>query len=203
MADSGDTRQRVLRMLSDGVITAEEANELLNALGGRSPDRPPREAGPSLSGVVADRPPPGLKLFRRLWQAAIFVAAGCLIFGAVGLTLLYAAASEVSMLALVCFWGIVLLAAPGLVLTLLALRSTWLYLDVRPGDGPRIALGLPMPLPLASGALRLARPFVPAERAASLNMAAEFVAAMRHNPNPQPLQVRVDDDDTQVEFYLG
>jgi hypothetical protein len=190
-------------MLSDGIITAEEANELLNALGGRSGGRAPREAGPSLSGVVAERPPAGLTLFRRLWQAAIIVAAGFLIFGAVGLALLYRAATEISALALACFWGIVLAASLGLALTLLAQRSTWLYFDVRPSDGPHIALGLPMPLALASGTLRLVRPFVPAERAASLNMAAEFVAAVRHNPNKDPLQLRVEDDGTQVEIYLG
>jgi hypothetical protein len=202
-----EAEQRILQMLEDGIISAEEANNLLTALG-------PGERAELVGGdpvVVRDPasdgpkgPPPDLKRFRRLWGIPVFIAVGSLILSGLGLVLMYLSARDVAALGFLCVWSIFLLALATTALFLVARRAPWLYVHIEEHEGTRINFAIPVPWGLIGWMVRVSRPFVPAEQMVHLETAAAIAMTMRDNPNADPIIVDVDDEDgDKVQVYIG
>lgn len=97
--------QEVQRMLAEGIITAEEANSLLTALGPQitevsqsaadtqiKPENPLVESSPYLTD---NRLPEQLNPFRHIWQIPFFIAVATLLVTGIGLALMYQTGDQV------------------------------------------------------------------------------------------------------------
>jgi hypothetical protein len=204
----GEAERQILQMLEEGIVTAEEASNLLTAL--KPGDTVDTIAGDAVlrHETIADegppRPPPNMDRYRRLWLIPLIVAGGSLVLASAGLVLMYQSSENVALLGFLCVWSIFIVALLATAVILLAQRSTWLYLNVEEKDGTRIRFAMPMPLGIVNWGVRMARPFVPKEQRANLEMAAAFATAMKDDPNREPISVDVDDEDgDKVQIYIG
>lgn len=205
-----EAEQRILRMVEEGVISAEEANNLLAVLG--PDDSVGQVAGEAVvvPDIVAERKedapaiPPGLARIRRLWAIPLFIAAGSLLLSGAGLILMYQATANVAAFGFLCVWSIFIVAGLLLFALLMTRRGAWLYVHVEQRHGNAINVGFPVPLRLFGWAAGVARPFVPARQSAQLDTAVTFVKALQDDPARQPIVVDVDDEDgDKVQVYLG
>lgn len=204
-----EAQDQILKMLEEGKITAEEADKLLTVLG------PEQNVG-TVAGdaVVTDLPQskpdqsPGEAIdytrFGNMWRIPFFIAAGSLLISGLGLAFMYQADERVATLGFLCIWSIFIIAFAATILMLMARRAPWLHVRVQERSGRRIAISLPLPLHLAGWILGLARYVIPKNQAMQLDTASAFVAAMREDPDQDPIIINVDDDDgDKVEVYIG
>ncbi|HET6443103.1 MAG TPA: hypothetical protein VFI27_00865 [candidate division Zixibacteria bacterium] len=203
----GEAEDRILKMLSEGTITAEEAEELLTAMA--AGDQVETLSGevieaPEIQDAKPHSPPPDLSRFRRWWRIPLFIAIGSAFVTGAGLVLMYQSTEPVALLGFMCIWSIFLIALFTSVILLLGRRSTWFYIKVDEKDGSRFAFGMPMPLGLVNWSIKIARPFVPDKQAAHLETAAAFVSVMKDDPEAYPIFIDVDDEDgDKVQVFIG
>lgn len=202
-----EAENKILNMLSEGKISAEEANTLLSAL------ESDRAAGliagdPVLtSRVVSDadqKSPPDMSRFQQFLRIPLMVAGGSLLLSGLGLALVYQAGGQVALIGLLCLWSIFILALFMTIVIFFVRRAAWLHVRIQEKNGRRIAISLPLPLRLANWVLNIARHYVPKEQAVYLQTAAVFVDELRRNPDQEPIIINVDDDDgDKVQVYIG
>ena len=92
------------------------------------------------------------------------------------------------------------------ILVFISRKSTWVHVRVQEKDGANIAISMPLPLSLASWAIDYAREFVDGEALDNLEMAATAIAAAQENfsdPSADPIMINVDDEDAQVQVFIG
>ncbi|MFN2190387.1 MAG: SHOCT-like domain-containing protein [Candidatus Promineifilaceae bacterium] len=203
----GEAESRILEMLSNGTINADEAKELLAALSTEAES----ETGPiglTDSGEVQEAkphtPPPDLSRFRRWWGIALFVAASSALISGLGLILMYQDSSSIAFFGFLCVWSIFIIALFITIILLLTRRTTWFYINVDEADGSHFTLGMPMPLGWVNWLVKVSKPFVPAEQAGYLETASAFVAAMKNDPEALPIVIDVDEEDgDKVELFIG
>ena len=203
----GEAEDRVLDMLSEGTISAEEAEELLSVLA--SDD----QVGPSSAGAIEGievqdakphTPPPDLSRFRRWWRIPLLIAAVSAVISGVGLVLMYQASDQIAVFGFMCIWSMFIIALFTTVILLLTSRSTWFYINVEERDGSHFTFGMPMPLGWVNWLVKVARPFVPSQQAAHLDTASAFVSAMKDDPEAMPIVIDVDEEDgDKVEIFIG
>lgn len=207
----GEAEERILEMLQDGIITAEEASNLLAAL--QPDDQIDIVAGdavitkgaPDENGPAGDQPvlPPDLVRFRHFWRFPFFVALAGLLLAATGLFLLYQA-ENVALLGFMCLWSLFLFAFLVTALTLWVRQAPWVHIRIQEKQGRRIAISVPMPMRLMGWAMRIGRRFVSQDQAMHLETAASLMQAMREDPDGQPLFIDVNDEDgDKVQVYIG
>ena len=203
----GEAEDRILEMLSEGTITAEEAEELLAILTSDDQEEP-GSAGAIESVEVQDAkphtPPPDLSRFRRWWRIPLFIAAASAVISGAGLVLMYQASDRIALLGFMCIWSVFIIALFTTVILLITRRSTWFYINVEEKDGSHFTFGMPMPLGWVNWIVKGARPFVPSKQAAHLETAGAFVSAMKDDPEAMPIVIDVDDEDgDKVEIFIG
>lgn len=176
-------RQRILAMVAAGTISADEANELLGAMGAEPARR---------------EPPTNLPL-RHDWEIPFGAGLVISFFGIAGLLRrqrgFLGSLGAISTLLL------------GLVVTAVGISgrsSPWLHVRVRQEEGSNIHFSLPVPLSLAHWLLGIARPYVDDQTGQYLDGASEFLQTMREGDGREPFSVEIDGDDgEQVLIYLG
>jgi hypothetical protein len=213
----GESEQQILKMLSDGIITADEASKLLRTMNpnaeeldsapkGQSEGDPPGDQEVLEGEIITPgsrQPPPELLQIRRYWYIPTFIAAGSFILSGAGLFLLYQSDNP-AFLGFFCLWGIFLMALLATLLFLMSYRSTWLYLNVEERGGTHIRFALPLPLGFVDWIVRIVRPFLPRGLAPYLDTAATFVKAMRDNPDSEPIMINVDEGTGEkIQIYIG
>jgi hypothetical protein len=213
----GDSEQQILKMLSDGIITADEASELLRTMNPNAEDHDSAPEGQSeghpsgtdevLEGEIitpgSRQPPPELLQIRRYWYIPTSIAVGSSVLSGAGLFLLYQSDNP-AFLGFFCLWGIFLMALMASLLLLMSHRSTWLYLNVEERGGRHIRFALPLPLGFVHWIVRIVRPFLPRGLAPYLDTAATFVKAMRDNPDSEPIMINVDEGTGEkVQIFIG
>ncbi|MCB9423226.1 MAG: hypothetical protein H6667_25745 [Ardenticatenaceae bacterium] len=198
-----EARKQVLQMLQDGKLTAEQAQELLQALEPTTEE--PQEA---IEGeVVQPVEPPDMERFRRFWQYPFFIALAVLVAVGLGLRSLYQASEGMMTFWLFCVSGIFALTFILTVLAFMSRSAPWVHVRVKEKTGRKIAISLPLPMGLAQWGIGIARNFVPETEQGNLDMAAEFIRSARHDlkgPGTEPLMINVDDEDgDQVQVFIG
>jgi len=84
----GEAEDRILDMLSEGTITAEEAEELLAVLGSDDLEKPTSAGvieGVEVQDAKPHSAPPDLSRFRRWWRIPLFIAAISAVISGAGL----------------------------------------------------------------------------------------------------------------------
>lgn len=194
-----DERLQILQMVSDGVITAADAEKLLAALDSSAPPKS------TMAEDVTTQPPtdtPDMRVFRRYWDYPFFV--GIVLLGIAGLCVTNTSSTPL----LICGWSA--FATAGL-LTLagwLSQWSPWVHVRIREHDGDRISFSLPLPLRLIGLLTRLVQPvvrrFAGAETGDNLDMVASFLIMMEDLPGDEPIAIDVNDEDgDHIQVYVG
>jgi hypothetical protein len=212
-----EERSKILTMLEQGVITAGEAAELLDAVSASPADPPGEGASAGVPQAVgeavrihrphADDPTtPDLERFRSFWRYPFYAAVGLLVISGLALTLFNSTAQGRFTLGVFCAGSFLVIAAVAVVLAYASRTARWLHVRIQEADGDRIAISLPAPLGLANWGIQIARRFVDNETAANLDTAQTMIAALQHEmdqPGSQPIIVDVDDDDgDRVKVYI-
>lgn len=187
--------ESVLNMLERGQITAAEADNLLDALETEDDTPPPM---PALSD------PPDMSHYRAAWRKpfnASLVALG--VSGGVFLGLRGSRSLPVRLLRLVAL-PVALISAVAAVISYWSKDAPWVHVRVREAGKQQVAVSLPLPLNPVRQGLNWAKGQVQdAQVAEQMEVAAEFLEAFDVRGARDPLTINVDEDNTQVEVYIG
>ena len=200
---SEEARQQVLQMVQNGKLTAEQAQELLQAL-------EPAAAEPEtvLTGeVIPPDDTPDMDRLRRFWQYPFFIALAVFVLIGLGLRSLYQSSAGAITFWFVCLLSLFILTFLLTMIAFMSRRSPWLHVRVKEKGGRKIAISLPLPLRLTQWGIQIARGFVPAKEQVNLEIAAEFLQSAQDDlksAGANPLMIDVDDDDgDQVQVFIG
>ena len=211
---SSEERRKILQMVEEGKISAEEAASLMSALVNDDDADTPVEAEVE---VFESRPDVGYERtdapeFERIKERAKRFALIPLWTG-VFITVLSAwAIYSIQQSAGTNFWFYCMIFPLMLGVLLLALggggrTSRWIYVDVnrkdaKPGDGPKhITLGFPIPFGLTMWVMENFGHNINGMNRRQVDSIVEMMKATKDSN--EPLMVNVDDDDAHVQVYIG
>ena len=213
---SSEERRKILQMVEEGRISAEDAAQLMRALDEDSIEDEVDTAEAEIE-VIESRPDPGFESAaapefdeikaraRRFALIPLWIGVFITVFSA---WIIYSIQQNAG----VNFWFYCMTLPLLLGVLLIALgaggrTSRWIYVDVdrrdvKPGDGPKhITLGFPIPLGFVAW---LFETF--GHNFSGLNKGrVEGIIQMMHatRDSNEPLMVNVDDDDAHVQIYIG
>jgi len=201
-----DERRRVLDMLDQGTISAEEAASLIKALA--EADSPVDDAGggaEDTARVPSEQGFPEVSGLHHYWEIPFVIA--LTITGLLGFWLSRVSGSG-SVFGQVCLSVVFGLSVLVTLAALWTAWTPWIHIRLLAADGGRVAISLPAPLNLARWGIRLARGFVQGENVEYLGMAEEALAQLSPEKgvfSRDPLVIYVDDDEDgdRVAIYIG
>ena len=186
---------KILGMLEEGTITAEEAQELLDAV---------EEAPPVQDDLDTADSRPDMYQIRSAWRVPFNIS---LIVMAISGSLIWRtrrAAGIAGLFRLLLLLPVTLIAGLSAVILYFSKDGPWLHMRVRSDDGDRFAISLPFPLHLARGGLRLAQSQVPdQEMREKIDAAADFLEAVETSDLQDPLTIDIREDGESVQFFIG
>ncbi len=192
-----ESQEHILKMVSSGAITAEEADRLLNAMGDTAEDALP-EAGP----VSLDGLPDAASLGER-WQFLFIMSLGVMALS--GRRILRRRRGFFGKLLLPLDWAAFLLGVVGMLLSLWSRSARWLYVHIVQRDGREIRLTLPVPARALGSLLRRASQIGDPQSREQMLAAADFLEAVHEEmdrPDSVPLVIDINDEGQQVQVYL-
>ena len=193
-----DEREKILAMVEEGTISAEEANELLEAI--EDTEETPVQQSDSL----VDFSWPEMPARGESWQRPFNLA----LFGTIsGATLLLATRKSSGILRLIhtfIFWPLTIFAAIVAVVTFFSKDSPWLHVRVQSKDNPEFTISLPFPAEALQKALSVARSRAPnVDVQEKIDTAAEILAEMDTDDLKDPLVIDISDEGDSVQVYLN
>lgn len=209
---SSEERKKILQMVEEGKISADDAASLMAALVDDDEDSVEAEVDVIESGSGFDYERPEAPEFDEIKQRARRFALIPLWIGVFVTVLSAWAIYSIQQSAGTNFWFYCMIFPLMFGVLLLALggggrASRWIYVDVdrrdaKPGDGPRhITLGFPMPLGLVAWFFDN---FGHNLKGMDRNKVEGIVQMMQATKDSdEPLMVNVDDDDAHVQVYIG
>lgn len=210
---SSEERRKILQMVEEGKISAEDAASLMSALADDDGD----EAVEAEVEVVETRSGFGYEKtdapeFDRIKARARRFALIPLWTGVVVTVLSAWAIYAIQQSAGTNFWFYCMIFPLMFGMLLIALggggrTSRWIYVDVnrkdaKPGDGPKhITLGFPIPFGLTMWFMQNFGHNFKGMSGNQVNSIVEMMKATKDSN--EPLMVNVDDDDAHVQVYIG
>jgi hypothetical protein len=183
-----EERNRILKMVEDGAVSASEAEELLASIEGGDEDL--EATGEVITSPLGDEP----------WEVPVIAGTVLSGFGLLGIL----RGRGGSILSRVGAWGTLLLGLVAVVVGIWSRNAPWLHVRVKESDGDSIHIRLPLPLGLGKQILSLARGFVDEETAEQLDSAMTFIDGLQHGEQQDPLSIEVDDGQgSQVQVSIG
>ena len=210
---STEERKKILQMVEEGKISAEDAASLMRALE-EDEDADQTEAEVEVlhpeSGAGYERPeaPEFDQIKARARRFSLIP-----LWAGIGITLLSAwTIYAIQQTAGANFWFYCMILPLMLGVLLIALgsggrSSRWIYInvdrrDVKPGDGPKnITLGFPLPLGFVAWFFNTFNGNIQGLVRAKGHQISELIDAARHTT--EPLMINVDDDEAHVQVYIG
>jgi len=200
-----DTHLKILQMIQDGIISAEEAEELLRAMDSDDPPAfEPELAAESQEPLIATpgtahRGPP--VWWENTWPYLLAAGAVMAALGTAFTIPIAQGSSHPGWLA--CTLPLAIFGALVGGVTWWSRTARWLHVRVS-GDDERVNISLPLPLRLAAWVFRLARPWVPRLRETAVDEVILSLADLEDG-GQEMLVVDVDDAETgeQVEVRIG
>jgi hypothetical protein len=206
---SSEERQKILKMVEDGRISAEEAVTLMKTLDETV------EADEEAFQTAADQgssksEAPELERTaeraRHLWQIPLWIGVSLTVFTAWGMYAIQQSAGYNFWFYCLTMWlmvGVAVIALAGWSRT-----ARWLFVNVEQprGDAPRrIFLGFPLPIGLAGWFLRNFGHHIEGLRHTNVDEVVEAISMATSATNGAPLIVNVDEgeDGERVQVYIG
>ena len=208
---STEERRKILQMVEEGKISAEDAASLMRALDEDGDhDEAEPEVIPPVSAPGYERPeaPEFDQIKARARRFSLIP-----LWAGIGITLLSAwIIYAIQQSAGTNFWFYCMILPLMLGVLLIALGSggrysRWIYVnverrDVKPGDGPRhITLGFPLPLGFVAWFFKTFNGNIQGMVRARGREVSDLIEAARHTT--EPLMINVDGDDAHVQVYIG
>ena len=202
---SQEERLQILQMVHDGVISVDDAQNLLAAINdsehGATIDSAPPRRKAKRKRRYSDAPP-DMQRFRRYWEYPFMV--GLILLGVAGLC----ASNTPSPLIAFCGWTVFVLAGLVALIGWFSQWSPWMHVRVIESDGSRIAFSLPLPLSLIGVFTDIASVFVnrfaDKKTAENLELVTSFITMMSGETLDEPITIEVDEDDgDHVQVFLG
>jgi hypothetical protein len=188
-------RDKILAMVEEGTITAEEANELLEALA----DTEDQEQAAEPTFYWPNMPQRG-----QSWQRPFNLA----LFGSIlgGLLLLSTRKSTglTAVIRALVLWPLTIFAALAAIITYFTKDSPWLHVRVISDGKEEITISVPFPAQALQKGLSLAR-----EQATSpdvrekIDAAAEILSEMDTGDLKDPIVIDINDEGDSVQIYLN
>ncbi len=195
-----DAYLKVLQMIQDGSISAEEGARLLDALGqeSRPTDQPTDETSPD-EGVAAAAPVGPPSWARWAWVYPLAAGLGLLAIAGIFTGMVMRDGRQLGWL--VCTLPPMILGALVMALAWWSRSARWLHVRVRDGE-KHINISLPLPLRLTAWGVRLARPWVPQLQDTAVD---ELILSLAETDSQEGiLAVEVNEGpDEQVRVYVG
>ena len=212
---SSEERRKILQMVADGKISAEEAATLMRALDeeseGESAQGEPEllEAASGMGGERSDAPE-----IDEVRRRANRFSGAFLWIGVILTTLMAWAMFGIQQNAGMNFWFYCLTLPLFLGILFIALgagsrTSRWLYVDVdrtrsKDGDGPRhISLAFPLPLGLASWFLRTFGSRIEGLKNTNVDDVIQVISMTKNSTEPLIVHVDNGDDGERVQVFIG
>jgi len=216
---SSEERKKILQMVEEGNISAEDAASLMRALDDDEDNAEAEieviETGPSHSyesdASSASRrteAPEFEQIKSRARRFALIPLWVGILFTVLSAWIIYAIQQNAG----TNFWFYCMILPLMLGVLLIALGSggrsaRWIYInvdrrDAKPGDGPKhITLGFPLPLGLVGWFFSTFGQNITGLGKGNGQAIAEMIEATKHSN--EPLMINVDDDDEHVQVYIG
>ena len=198
----------ILQMVEEGLINAEEAATLLDAIGAEnsgidiSEHRSATINSASANNIAPVATPKDK--FGRLSTVIHLLVVGSLLISAIGVALMYQSAEQVVLIGFLCTWLIFIISFLMTLFLVFTRSSPWLFIRIHRIGGRIISLNFPLPLIVLSWAINIARPFVLKENKGKLDLASAYIKAMASNQDAQPLEINLGDvDSARIEIILG
>ncbi len=190
-------RQKILDMINNGQITADQGAELLAALNNADQNAEP-QAEPKIIEPAA--PPEPLPNFSNLWLIPLGIGTFILIIGGFMLSAAYQAGGWFMF---VCGWPTFMLGLLVIVAAWFAQRGPWVHIRITNQRRDRRNFKLSVPLNPAVFILKIVRPFIPKLKETGVD---EVLLSLQGNVNRnQPLVIDVNesDDGERVQVVIG
>ena len=190
-------------MVADGKISAEQASQLLSALGGDADDERNSSGRDAAAPAAEPSPPAAMPHFGSLWLIPMYIGLALFVCGALAVFPLYAESG--SWLLVACGWPALIVGLFAMLAAWLARKWRWIHIRITKVDGSKrsIKLSFPLPLVLTAWVLRLGSRVVPKLKDTGVD---EMIAALNEGlSGDQPLYVDVQegDDGERVQVYIG
>lgn len=210
---SSEERRKILQMVEEGKVSAEEAARLMSVLADDDANGEAEaevEVFESRSGFGYEKT--DAPEFERIKERARRFSLIPLWVGVFVTVLSAWAIYSIQQGAGTNFWFYCMLFPLMFGMLLIALggggrTSRWIYVDVnrkdaKPGDGPRhITLGFPIPFGLTMWAMQNFGHHINGMNSRQVDSIVEMMKATKDSN--EPLMVNVDDDDAHVQVYIG
>ncbi len=210
-----EERNRILNMIADGKITAEDGLKLMQALDQLPPEEEASEtAAESAAGAEEPAERSGLEAdpriarvkstARRLWQVPLWIGVAVVLLSAWGM---YALLQGPGMnfwffcLILPLLLGVLLMAAAAR-----TRRARWVFVDVhqKPGEKPsRIFLGFPLPLGLIAWFFRTFGHKIEELKETHVDEVIQVLETGFTGDEPLVVNVDEGEDGERVKVYIG
>jgi hypothetical protein len=208
---SSEERRKILQMVEEGKISAEEAARLMRALDedGDQPEAEPEVISPAAGPGYERTDAPEFEQIKSRARRFSLIP----LWSGIGITLLSAwIIYAIQQSAGTNFWFYCMILPLMLGVLLIALgsggrSSRWIYInvdrrDAEPGDGPRnITLGFPLPLGLAGWFFSMFGSSLQGLDPQKGRAIADMIEATKNST--EPLMIHVDDDEEHVQVYIG
>ena len=194
-----EERAKVLQMVADGKISADEASRLLAALDEDEDRQDADQDAPAETPISpADMPRIG-----NLWLIPLYFGLVMFVCGALAVFPAYTASG--SWLFVVCGWPVFLLGLLVMLAAWAARKSRWIHIRITNVDGSKrnIKLSFPLPLRLTGWAMKIGSRWVPKLKDSGVD---ETIAALSEElKGDQPLFIDVQEGDggERVQVYIG
>lgn len=192
-----DEREKILGMVEEGTISAEEANELLEAIAETE------ETAEQEAVETADISWPEMPERGQSWRKPFSMA---LLGTFTGASLLLATRSSNGIIRFVhrfLFWPLTIFAGITALIAFFSKDSPWLHVRVQSEDSADFRISLPFPAQAMNKALRVARSRAPNEDVQEkIDIAAEILAQMDTSNLQDPLVIDISDEGDNVQVYL-
>lgn len=210
---SSEERKKILQMVQDGKISAEQASSLMRALAADAESPQPEieiiqtESGPGFGGSASSEFEQVKSRARRFAMIPLWIGVFITVLSAWGL---YAVQQNVG----TNFWFYCLILPLLLGVLLIALgaggpSARWIYVDVdrrnaKAGDGPRhITLGLPLPLGLVAWFFRTFGRSLKGMSQGRVDGIVQMLEVTRKSGDPLIVNVDETDSGERVQLFIG
>jgi len=187
--------EKILHMVEEGTITAEEAQELLEAM---------EDQGFDSGTFDEDFDLPESLDSKKNWQRPFSIS---MVTAAIGGSLWLRTrrkSGPFSLISTVILLPLTFFAVLFAIVTYIAKDGPWLHIRVRSGEGDRISLSLPFPLNVLRGGLRMARSQIDDDEIGDkVDAVADLLEALETADPRDPVSIDVMDNGDSIQIYLG